>query len=109
MEPDSILIFDDAPTGFARPFGAVFLWGGEMDWQTIFNTAGAIATVIVGGYVRFVQAQLNSAREAQRAADVTLTQFQIKVAENYVTHSDLRRIEDALVRIEAKIDVKADK
>ena len=44
--------------------------------------------------------------------DVTfygMTEFRIEVAKNYVTHSDLRKFEDTLVRIEAKLDAKADK
>lgn len=80
-----------------------------MDWQLLFNIGGGIATLLVGGYVRFVQGQLDRSKDQQTVANKTLTDFQIKVAENYVTHTDLRRIEDALVRIEAKMDVKADK
>lgn len=80
-----------------------------MDWQLFFNIGGGVATVMIGGYVRFVQAQLDKAKDSQGVINKTLTDFQIKVAENYVTHQDLRRIEDALVRIEAKMDVKQDK
>lgn len=80
-----------------------------MDWQFLFNVGGSIATFLIGGYVRFVQSQLDKAKDALTASNKTLTDFQIKVAENYVTHTDLRRIEDALVRIEAKMDVKQDK
>jgi len=80
-----------------------------MEWQTLINLGGMVATVIVGGYVRFVQAQLDKARDVANLASATMTAFRIEVAKDYVTHTDLRRIEDALVRIEAKIDVKADK
>ncbi len=80
-----------------------------MDWQIVLDAVGGLATLIVGGYVRFVQSQLGQARMDQAVVNKTLTDFQIKVAENYVTHQDLRRIEDALVRIEAKMDVKQDK
>lgn len=80
-----------------------------MDWQTIFLALLGVLNLLITGYVRFVQGQMNGTRADIAALVKTLTDFQIKVAENYVTHTDLRRIEDALVRIEAKMDVKADK
>jgi len=80
-----------------------------LDWPTIILAAIGVIEVLIAGYVRFVQGQIDKARADAAALLRTLTDFQIKVAENYVTHTDLRRIEDALVRIEAKMDVKADK
>jgi len=80
-----------------------------MDLQTFFNVGSAILIVIVGGYIRFVQGQLHDSREDQKELTASMTAFRIEVAKEYVTHADLRRIEDALVRIEAKIDVKADR
>ena len=80
-----------------------------MDWQIFFNVGGAIATVIVGGYVRFVQSQLAITRESIASIAKDTTDFRIEVAKEYVRHADLRRIEDALVRIEAKLDLKQDK
>ena len=80
-----------------------------MDWQLFFNIGGSVATLLVGGYIKFVQSQLSQAKADQAAQAKELSEFKIKVAENYITHQDLRRIEDALVRIEAKIEVKADK
>ena len=80
-----------------------------MDWQAILNLAGGAATVLVAGYVRFVQSQLDKARDQMATHRESLTSFRIEVAKDYVRHEDLRRIEDALVRIEAKIDSKADK
>lgn len=80
-----------------------------MDWQIVINIAAAVVLAIVGGYIRFVQAQQGEERQRREALDLRLSDFQIKVAEKYVTHDDIRRIEDALIRIEAKIDVKADK
>lgn len=80
-----------------------------MDWQTLFNGVLTIALAIVSGYVRFVQGQLRDAKVGQAGTLDRLHNFELKVAENYVTHTDIRRIEDALVRIEAKMDVKADK
>jgi len=80
-----------------------------MDLQTFFNVGSAILIVIVGGYIRFVQGQLHDARDDQKELTASMTAFRIEVAKEYVTHADLRRIEDALVRIEAKIDVKADR
>jgi len=80
-----------------------------MDWQILFNGTFAFVSLVITGYVKFVQVQLNDARALATESGKTLATFQIKVAENYVTHTDLRRIEDALVRIEAKMDVKQDK
>lgn len=80
-----------------------------MDWQTLFNIGGLLLITLVGGYVRFVQGQLDKARNDTAASLITITEFRIEVAKNYVTHSDLRKIEDTLVRIEAKLDAKADK
>ena len=80
-----------------------------MDWQLVFNAVGTVATLIVTGYVKFVQIQLNEARAVATKAAETLQHFQIKVAENYVTHGDLRKIEDSLVRIEAVLNAKQDK
>jgi len=80
-----------------------------MDWQLVFNAVGTVATLIVTGYVKFVQIQLNDARHVAVKSAETLQTFQIKVAENYVTHSDLRKIEDSLVRIEAVLNAKQDK
>jgi hypothetical protein len=80
-----------------------------LDWPTIILAAIGVIEVLIAGYVRFVQGQIDKARADAATLLRTLTDFQIKVAENYVTHTDLRRIEDALVRIEAKMDVKADK
>ncbi len=80
-----------------------------MELQLIFNTIGGIATLIVAGYVKFVQVQLSDAREVALKAADKLETFQLKVAERYVTHDDLRRIEESLIRIEATLSAKVDK
>lgn len=80
-----------------------------MDLQWLFNLIGGVATLIVAGYVRFVQGQLDNARQESAADRSAFTNFRIEVAKEYVRHEDLRRIEDALVRIEAKLDLKVDK
>jgi len=80
-----------------------------MDWQPLFSGGLTLAIVLVSAYVRLVHSSLGDARDAMAGQAKDLNDFKIKVAENYITHTDLRRIEDALVRIEAKIEVKADK
>lgn len=80
-----------------------------MDWQPLFSGGLTLAIIIVSAYIRLVHSSLGAAKSEQAALADKVNAFQIKVAENYVTHTDLRRIEDALVRIEAKMDVKADK
>ncbi len=76
-----------------------------LEWQILFNVAGGLATLVVSGYVRFVQAQLANELNKREILEGKLADFQLKVAEKYVTHDDIRRIEEALIRIEAKFDV----
>ncbi len=71
-------------------------------WQFLINIGGTAALATAGWFIRTALAEGKEQREK-------LTDFRVEVAKEYVTHADLRRIEDALVRIEAKIDVKADK
>lgn len=73
-----------------------------MDWQTLVNIGGTAGLSIVGWFIRSALAEAKEQR-------LSLVAFRIEVAKEYVTHTDLRRIEDALVRIEAKLDAKADK
>lgn len=73
-----------------------------LELQTLINIGAALVLSVVGYFAKKADKQVTDTADK-------LTAFQIKVAEEYVTHTDLRRIEDSLIRIEAKIDAKADK
>jgi hypothetical protein len=73
-----------------------------MDWQILINIGATIVLGTVGWFVRGnVAEQKETARE--------LTALRIKVAQDYVTHAALNDIKNSLLRIENKIDMKADK
>lgn len=73
-----------------------------MDFQTAINLGASAVLAVVGWFVNGVRKDI---REGQQA----LAAFQLKVAENYVTHTDLADIKAMLHRIEDKLDGKADK
>ena len=80
-----------------------------MDWQTIFMAATGVGTSIVGWFVREIQKDIESATRKQDEDSKKLAELQLDVAKNYVTHADLSDIKDSLLRIESKLDRKADK
>lgn len=80
-----------------------------MDWQTIFMAATGIGTSVVGWFVREIQKDIEAATKKQEHDSQKLADLQLDVARNYVTHEDLSDIKDSLLRIEAKLDKKADK
>lgn len=69
-----------------------------MDFQTVFN-----ALMALSGAVLLVLHQRQGRHQAE------LTEFRVKVAEQYVTHAHLAEIRETLIRIEHKLDGKADK
>jgi hypothetical protein len=73
-----------------------------MDLQTILNWVAFLLASIIGFFAR---SALTEAKETAKS----LVAFQIAVAKEYVTHTDLRRIEDALVRIEGYLLASKDK
>ncbi len=87
-----------------------------MDWQTLINVGGTAGLAIIGWFLNAQREQQKDAEakrkedEAKRAAtDKALTDFRIEVARDYVTTHDLADIKTTLVRIETKLDAKADK
>lgn len=80
-----------------------------MDLQTWINLGGTAGLTILGWLLTAQRKKQETvdARHDQIAKE--LTAFQIKVAENYVTTHDLSDIKTTLVRIETKLDAKADK
>lgn len=73
-----------------------------MDWQILINIG---ATVVLGTVGWFVRGNVAEQKETQRE----LTNLRIKVAQDYVTHAALNDIKTTLIRIENKLDQKADK
>lgn len=73
-----------------------------MDWQILINLGATVVLATVGWFVRG-----NVAKQEQ--THTQLTELRIKVAQDYVTHAALNDIKSTLVRIEQKIDQKADK
>ena len=80
-----------------------------MDWQTIFTAAIGVGTSIVGWFVRDIKSDIDRAITKQEQDSNKLAALQLDVARNYVTHQDLSEIKDSLLRIENKLDKKADK
>lgn len=80
-----------------------------MDWQTVFNLIGTGVMGLIGYFVKDVRDELRAAHAANAATKQTISDFRVKVAEDYVTHNDLGDIKATLVRIEQKLDGKADK
>jgi hypothetical protein len=69
-----------------------------LDLQTLINLGAVIGMPVLGWLVK-----------AQSDLRKDLTGFQIKAAETYVTHDDLKDIKQLLERIDDKLDGKADK
>ncbi len=63
------------------------------------------ATIVLGTVGWFVRG--NIAKQDETASQ--LTALRLKVAEDYVTHNHLRDIKDTLVRMEAKLEAKANR
>ena len=77
-----------------------------MDWSALFAALGVVSTLgvgIVGWYLHGQRSELGDVRTAHNKLKDEFTNFQVKVAENYVTTHDLAEIKDALVRIEGWI------
>jgi hypothetical protein len=73
-----------------------------VDWQILINIG---ATVVLGTVGWFVRGNVAEQKETARE----LTALRIKVAQDYVTHAALSDIKTTLIRIEQKLDGKADK
>lgn len=73
-----------------------------MDWQIVINIGATVVLGVVGWFVRDQMAK-------QERTATALTDLRLKVAQDYVTHAHLRDIKDTLMRMEAKLDAKADK
>jgi Sec-independent protein translocase protein TatA len=84
-----------------------------MDILTVLNlVAVVLGTIVLPVAAYFIRDAKSDAREAKKEAkdvDDKLRAFQLHVAEHYATHPDLDRIEKTLLRIEDKLDGKADK
>ena len=75
---------------------------GKLDWQPLINIGATAVLGVVGWFVKGI-------RDDVRAATVSLADFKLEVAKEYVTHADLSDIKNLLIRIEEKLDRKQDK
>lgn len=79
-----------------------------MDWDAIkiisltVNFIGAVILPIAGFFFTRHATKIGSLEQG-------LSDLRLKVAEEYVTHSDLSDIKASLIRIEDKLDKKVDK
>ncbi len=73
-----------------------------MDWQSLINLGATVLLAAIGWFVRGTISK-------QEATATALTELRVRVAQDYVTHAHLRDIKDSLIRIEGKLDGKADK
>jgi hypothetical protein len=80
-----------------------------MDPQIVLNWLGGLATLAITGFVSVIWARQEAFRADLVALRQELNDFKLKVAENHPTDADMREIRDSLLRIEAKLDLKADK
>jgi uncharacterized protein with GYD domain len=80
-----------------------------MDWQTLINVGGTVGLTVLGWYLSAQKSAAKDATDRQEALKQELTNFRIEVARDYVTTHDLADIKTTLVRIETKLDAKADK
>lgn len=84
-----------------------------MDWQAILNWGAPVVAAIMAAYTRHVQKQLDEQEARHDLLQGHFTQFQIKAAQEFVTHARLTDvmsdIRGTLHRIEEKLDGKADK
>jgi ribosomal protein L29 len=80
-----------------------------MDWQTLINVGGTIGLTVLGWYLNAQKSAAESSETKREALKQELTNFRIEVARDYVTTHDLADIKTTLVRIETKLDAKADK
>lgn len=81
--------------------------------QNLFNILVTAAGLLVGWFLKVVDDNLKEAREQNKAMAKKLSEMEVLVAGEYVRKDDLDRHIDAIFkkldRIEAKIDLKADK
>jgi hypothetical protein len=80
-----------------------------MDWQILINIGATIVLGTVGYFVRGNVAEQKEAKREQQETRRELIDLRIKVAQDYVTHAALAEIKNTLIRIEGKLDDKADK
>ncbi len=81
--------------------------------QNLFNILVTAAGLLGGWFLKVIDDNLKEAREQNKAMAKKLSEMEVLVAGEYVRKDDLDRHIDAIFkkldRIEAKIDLKADK
>jgi hypothetical protein len=81
--------------------------------QQLFNILVTVCGILGGWFLKVLDANLKEAREQNKSLSEKLASMEVLVAGQYVRKDDLDRHIDAIFkkldRIEAKIDLKADK
>jgi hypothetical protein len=80
-----------------------------MDWQTLINVGATGVVALLGWFLNGLASKHKEVDAKASHLERSLTDFRIKVAEDYVTIHDLVDIKNALIRIETKLDGKADR
>jgi hypothetical protein len=80
-----------------------------MDWQTLINVGASIALAVVAEFARRVHAREDRQDERIEGNERSIAAARIEMAKEYVTHRDLQDIKALLIRIDEKLDQKADK
>jgi CO/xanthine dehydrogenase FAD-binding subunit len=80
-----------------------------MDWQTLINVGASIALAVVAEFARRVHAREDRQDERIALNGAAISAVRVEMAKEYVTREDLQDIKALLIRIDEKLDKKADK
>jgi hypothetical protein len=75
-----------------------------MEFSGFLQAAATIAIAIVSYFVRNIQVDLKANDIATAKLAESLADFRLDVAKNYVSNTDLQKIEDTLLRIEERLN-----
>lgn len=80
-----------------------------MDWQTAFNVTFAIVGLLVTAAITLLTNTVTELRREDAEIHDRVTKLAMQLPETYARRDDMREIRETLVRIEQKLDNKADK
>jgi hypothetical protein len=81
----------------------------DNDAQMLINVGVAVVGALGGWVMKFLYDGLKGLQEETRALLLQIQSVEVLVAGQYAKRTELDRIYDALVRIESKLDGKADR
>lgn len=80
-----------------------------MEFQPLLNWIGGLATLAITAWVGLTWNKQEALKSEADKLRQDLNDFKLKVAETHPTDDDMREIKATLLRIETKLDLKADK